>query len=104
MAAPGEPSEQALNAAALKFGLLSSPLRLHIVWALARRESDVTQLARRVGARPQAVSQHLARLKLAGAVRSRSEGRHQIYAVTDPRLAVVVETMMGPPQAGGLSA
>ncbi|QHC24816.1 ArsR/SmtB family transcription factor [Streptomyces sp. GS7] len=86
--------EQAFHSAALRFGLLASPLRLRIVWMLIRNESDVTQLALRVGARPQAVSQHLARLKLAGAVRARSEGRRQIYAVTDPRVKAVAETMM----------
>ncbi|MGW1075726.1 ArsR/SmtB family transcription factor [Streptomyces sp. NPDC002537] len=98
MTAPGDghadPPAQALDAAALMFGLLASPLRLHIVWVLAQGESDVTQLALRVGARAQAVSQHLARLKLAGAVRARSEGRHQIYAVTDPRLTASARAML----------
>ncbi|GAA0363655.1 metalloregulator ArsR/SmtB family transcription factor [Streptomyces blastmyceticus] len=99
---------QALDAAALMFGLLASPLRLHIVWVLAQGESDVTQLALRVGARAQAVSQHLARLKLAGAVRARSEGRHQIYEMTDPRLSASARAMLAlaapDVDADGLSA
>ncbi|MGD3107760.1 ArsR/SmtB family transcription factor [Streptomyces sp. YGL11-2] len=89
-----DPPEQAFHSAALMFGLLASPLRLRIVWTLAQNESDVTRLALRVGARPQAVSQHLARLKLAGAVRARSEGQRQIYAVTDPRVKAALGTMM----------
>lgn len=110
MAAPGgravDPPTQALDLAALMFGLLASPLRLHIVWALAQSESDVTRLALRVGARPQAVSQHLARLKLAGAVRARTEGRRQIYAVTDPRLSAAARTMLAETiaEADGLPA
>ncbi|MEU5431217.1 metalloregulator ArsR/SmtB family transcription factor [Streptomyces olivoreticuli] len=106
--AHADPPAQVLDAAALMFGLLASPLRLHIVWALAQGESDVTQLSLRVGARAQAVSQHLARLKLAGAVRARSEGRHQIYEMADPRLSASARAMLAlaaqDADADGLSA
>ncbi|WP_370109471.1 ArsR/SmtB family transcription factor [Streptacidiphilus sp. MAP12-33] len=61
------------------FALLSSPIRLRMVWLLAAGESDVSALAARVGAALPAVSQHLAKLKLGGLVRSRREGRRQIY-------------------------
>ena len=89
-----DPPTRALSLAAEAFRLLASPLRLHIVLALTGREIDVSQLALRVGATPQAVSQHLAKLKLAGAVRVRSEGRYHVYAATDPTLGAVARMML----------
>jgi DNA-binding transcriptional ArsR family regulator len=90
-----DPSADVLAQAAAAFGLLASPARLHIVWALAHGESDVTGLAERVGGALPAVSQHLAKLKLAGLVRSRREGRRQVYYVDDPDIVTVVRVMVG---------
>ncbi|MFF3515572.1 ArsR/SmtB family transcription factor [Streptomyces sp. NPDC004393] len=90
-----DPSAEVLAEAAAAFGLLASPARLHIMWALSQRESDVTHLADRVGGALPAVSQHLAKLKLAGLVRSRREGRRQVYYVDDPDIATVVRVMLG---------
>jgi DNA-binding transcriptional ArsR family regulator len=90
-----DPSAEVLAEAAGAFGLLASSARLHIVWALAQGESDVTRLADRVGGALPAVSQHLAKLKLAGLVRSRREGRRQIYYVDDPDVVTVVRVMVG---------
>lgn len=81
--------------AAAAFGLLATPARLHIVWALAQGESDVTGLADRVGGTLPSVSQHLTKLKLAGLVRSRREGRRQVYLVDDPDVVTVVRLMVG---------
>ncbi|MEV6834808.1 metalloregulator ArsR/SmtB family transcription factor [Streptomyces sp. NPDC051133] len=95
--APGtghqDPSADVLAEAAAAFGLLASPARLHIVWALARGESDVTGLAERVGGALPAVSQHLTKLKLAGLVRSRREGRRQVYFVDAVEQAAVVDVV-----------
>ena len=85
-----DPSADVLAEAAAAFGLLASPARLHIVWALSQGESDVTGLAERVGGALPAVSQHLTKLKLAGLVRSRREGRRQVYFVDDPDVVDVV--------------
>lgn len=90
-----DPSAQVLEAAAAAFGLLASSARLHIMWALAQGESDVTHLADRVGGALPAVSQHLSKLKLAGLVRSRREGRRQVYFVGDPEVVTVVRLMVG---------
>ncbi|WP_030338706.1 ArsR/SmtB family transcription factor [Streptomyces sp. NRRL S-1022] len=95
--APGtghqDPSAEVLAEAAAAFGLLAAPARLHIVWALAQGESDVTGLAERVGGALPAVSQHLTKLKLAGLVRSRREGRRQVYFVDTAEQAAVVEVV-----------
>jgi DNA-binding transcriptional ArsR family regulator len=79
-----------LQQAAGRFGLLASTMRLHMVWVLAHGETDVGGLAYAVGGTLQAVSQHLAKLKLAGLVRSRREGRRQVYRVDDPHLVMTV--------------
>jgi DNA-binding transcriptional ArsR family regulator len=100
---PAEPTEQSaqpgqveltrpqLRAAAETLGMLSAPTRLHLVWLLARHEYDVGSLAERTGASVAAVSQHLAKLRLAGLVAARREGRRQIYAVEDPHVLTLVD-------------
>ncbi|MFD0019971.1 ArsR/SmtB family transcription factor [Streptomyces sp. NPDC058382] len=90
-----DPPAEVLAQAAAAFGLLATPARLHIVWALAQGESDVTGLAERVGGTLPSVSQHLTKLKLAGLVRSRREGRRQVYLVDDPDVVTVVRLMVG---------
>ena len=90
-----DPSAEVLAEAAAAFGLLASSARLHLMWALSQGESDVTHLADRVGGALPAVSQHLAKLKLAGLVRSRREGRRQVYYVDDPDVVTVVRVMVG---------
>lgn len=89
-----DPSAEVLSEAAAAFGLLASTARLHLMWALAQGESDVTHLADRVGGALPAVSQHLSKLKLAGLVRSRREGRRQVYYVDDPDVVTVVRIMV----------
>ncbi|WP_053655769.1 ArsR/SmtB family transcription factor [Streptomyces sp. MMG1121] len=97
VSAPGtghqDPSAEVFTEAAAVFGLLASPARLHIVWALIQRECDVTGLAERVGGALPAVSQHLTKLKLAGLVRSRREGRRQVYFVDAAGQAAVGEVV-----------
>ncbi|MET8614793.1 ArsR/SmtB family transcription factor [Streptomyces misionensis] len=90
-----DPPVEVLAEAAAAFGLLASTARLHLMWALSQGESDVTHLADRVGGALPAVSQHLAKLKLAGLVRSRREGRRQIYYIDDPDVVTLVRVMVG---------
>jgi DNA-binding transcriptional ArsR family regulator len=88
----GQPelSPEVLQDAAGRFGLLASTMRLHIVWLLGHADMDVGALAEATGGSLQAVSQQLAKLKLAGLVRSRREGRRQVYVVDDPSLVTMV--------------
>ncbi|MET7314593.1 metalloregulator ArsR/SmtB family transcription factor [Streptomyces thermoviolaceus] len=90
-----DPPAEVLAEAAAAFGLLASSARLHLMWALSQGESDVTNLAHRVGGALPAVSQHLAKLKLAGLVRSRREGRRQVYYIDDPDIVTLVRVMVG---------
>jgi DNA-binding transcriptional ArsR family regulator len=87
-------SAEVLQTAAATFGMLAGPVRLHIVWLLARSERDVTSLADEVGTTVQVISQHLAKLRLAGLVEARRFGRRQVYLVSDPHLVRVVDEMV----------
>ncbi|MEU6776735.1 metalloregulator ArsR/SmtB family transcription factor [Streptomyces sp. NPDC046759] len=90
-----DPATEVLAEAAAAFGLLASSARLHLMWALSQGESDVTHLAGRVGGTLPAVSQHLAKLRLGGLVRSRREGRRQVYYIDDPDVVPLVRVMVG---------
>lgn len=77
---PDEPSAEEVRAATEVFGLLSDPTRLRILWSLRDgTELDVTTLAGRAGVGPTAASQHLLKLRLAGLVSTRKEGRRVFY-------------------------
>lgn len=90
-----DPSPEELSRAAAVFALLASPVRLHVLWLLARGEHNVTSLAERVGQSLPAVSQHLTKLRLAGLVDARRVGRHTVYLANDPAVGVVVERAIG---------
>lgn len=87
---PSEPDAARLAEATRVFALLSDATRLHVLWLLALEESDVGSLADRVAASRTAVSQHLAKLRLAGLVEARREGRHMHYRLTDGHLRRLV--------------
>lgn len=89
----GEVSGAQLEAAAKTFDLLSVPGRLHLVWLLANEELDVTTLAEMTGATIPAASQQLAKLRAAGVVTARRDGRHQLYRVEDPHILGVIKQM-----------
>ncbi len=92
-----------LQRTAATFGLLASTMRLHIVWLLAQGEADVGTLAERTGGSMQTVSQHLAKLKLAGLVQSRREGRRQVYLTGDPVLVQIVRQIVSSQEDQGAS-
>ncbi|KIP51841.1 ArsR/SmtB family transcription factor [Leucobacter komagatae] len=86
-------TEAQLHAAAGSFDMLSTPTRLHLVWLLAAGEYDVSTLAERANANVPAISQHLAKLRAAGIVAARRDGRRQLYRVEDPHIIAVVAQM-----------
>ncbi|MFF3239180.1 ArsR/SmtB family transcription factor [Micromonospora sp. NPDC002931] len=77
------PHDEQVQLAADGFRLLADPTRIKILWALLQGESSVACLAELVGAAPTAVSQHLAKLRLAGLVRGRREGTFVYYSAAD---------------------
>lgn len=80
------PTEAEFESAAFVLKLLADPTRLRIVWALLHGEHSVNELADHVGVRPAAVSQHLAKLRLARLVRTRRDGNRIFYAAENEHI------------------
>lgn len=77
------PNEEQVHLAAESFRLLADPTRIKVLWALLQGESSVACLAELAGAAPTAVSQHLAKLRLAGLVKGRREGTFVYYSAAN---------------------
>jgi DNA-binding transcriptional ArsR family regulator len=71
--------------------LLADNTRLRILWALLHGEHSVGELAAHVGAQPPAVSQHLAKLRMAHVVKVRREGNRLFYAADNAHVRSLVE-------------
>lgn len=76
------PSEEHAALSASLFRMLADSTRVKILWILLYEECSVLALADRVAAAPPAVSQHLAKLRLAGLVTHRREGTFMHYRAT----------------------
>lgn len=86
-----EPTRAQLDSAASTFAMLAAPVRLHLVSLAAQGEYDVGTLAERVGVSIATASQHLGKLRLAGIITVRREGRRHIYTVDDPHVLTLVD-------------
>jgi DNA-binding transcriptional ArsR family regulator len=86
-----EPTRPQLTSAAATFALLSNATRLHVLWLAAQDIHDVTTLAERTGVGVATMSQHLSKLRLAGLISARQEGRRHIYAVEDPHVLSLLQ-------------
>jgi DNA-binding transcriptional ArsR family regulator len=91
------PSDDAAARAAASLRLLADPTRIKVLWALMQGESSVACLADLVGATPTGVSQHLAKLRLAGLVRHRREGMYVYYEAADKGLERILAEALGEP-------
>ncbi|WP_028923956.1 ArsR/SmtB family transcription factor [Pseudonocardia acaciae] len=80
-----------LELAADVLGHLAQPVRLHLLRLLAEGEQDVTTLTAQVDATRSSVSQHLGRLRIAGLVQTRRDGRRVVYRITSDHLRELVE-------------
>jgi len=88
--APAMPTTAQVDGAVAAFALLADPTRVRLLWLLHNAEHDVGTLARLAGTTVQATSQHLAKLRLAGLVGMRREGRNHIYAARDTHVRHLV--------------
>ncbi|WP_433505783.1 ArsR/SmtB family transcription factor [Pseudonocardia halophobica] len=70
---------------------LGDATRFHLLGLLAEGQQDVTTLTARVAASRSSVSQHLGRLRLAGLVGARREGRRMVYRLTSDHVRRLVE-------------
>ncbi|MDF5757991.1 metalloregulator ArsR/SmtB family transcription factor [Spongiactinospora sp. TRM90649] len=79
-----------MEAAVEAFRMLSDGTRLRLMWLLSAGEYDVTSLAAAIGVARPSVSQHLARLRMGGLVRSRREGRRVLYRARDVHVRTLI--------------
>ncbi|MGP3955722.1 ArsR/SmtB family transcription factor [Nonomuraea sp. 3N208] len=84
------PTDAQVEVAVAAFRMLSDATRLRLLWALAHGEHDVGNLVTVVGAARPAVSQHLAKLRLAGLVACRREGRRVLYRARDAHIRALI--------------
>ncbi|HET9258103.1 MAG TPA: metalloregulator ArsR/SmtB family transcription factor [Pseudonocardiaceae bacterium] len=74
------PSAPLIETAVTALRMLADPTRLRLMWLLGTGDYDVGTMAAAVRAARPSVSQHLTKLKLAGLVTTRRDGRRVVYA------------------------
>ena len=72
------------------FRMLADGTRVRLLWALRDGEHPVGELAQLVGKPAAAVSQHLAKLRMARLVRTRREGNQVFYRVENDHIASLI--------------
>jgi DNA-binding transcriptional ArsR family regulator len=86
------PADDVIDLAAETFRMLGDPTRLRIILCLLEAgEISVNALAEAVGRAPAAISQHLAKLRLARLVATRRDGTTVHYRVDNVHLRQLVE-------------
>ena len=90
------PTEEQVTRAAEAFRMLSDPTRIKVLWALLQGETSVACLAELADTAPTVVSQHLAKLRLAGLVKGRREGTFVYYSPANEEvLRVLSQALFG---------
>jgi DNA-binding transcriptional ArsR family regulator len=85
------PDDADVQVAADAFRMLSDKNRIKILLALLQGETSVNCLADLIDASPSAVSQHLAKLRLAGLVNVRREGTFAYYAAANTHVQQLLD-------------
>ncbi|MFD9792703.1 ArsR/SmtB family transcription factor [Streptomyces sp. NPDC059070] len=80
-----------LDTAVSVLALLADRTRLALLRELGGGEADVTTLTEVCGAARPSVSQHLAKLRLAGLVTTRKDGRRVVYSLRHGHLRRLVD-------------
>lgn len=94
------PGPESVAAAAARLRLLGDPVRLTICLALHQGETNPSCLSELAGVPVQGVSQHLAKLRLAGTVRTRRDGQRIWYELVDPEVRALVEHLLAVTRTG----
>lgn len=89
------PPDKVVQRAAASLRLLADPTRIKVLWVLAQGESSVSCLAELAGTSPTAVSQHLAKLRLAGLVSTRRQGTFVYYSAAGGQVNRLLADLVG---------
>ncbi|MFB6892448.1 ArsR/SmtB family transcription factor [Kitasatospora sp. NPDC056327] len=84
-------ADERLDVAVGILALLADRTRLALLQRLSEGEADVTTLTESAGAARPSVSQHLGKLRLAGLVSTRKDGRRVVYALRHGHLRRLVQ-------------
>ncbi|WP_052747846.1 ArsR/SmtB family transcription factor [Geoglobus ahangari] len=74
--------------------ILGNPLRLQILKILSHAEFCVCAISEILGQQQTLVSHHLSKLKSAGIVEERQEGKYRIYSIRDKRVKQILATLV----------
>ena len=85
-----EPGGQFVELAVEVFAMLADATRVRLILALRDGEQSVNHLAKLVDKTPAAVSQHLAKLRLARIVPTRQEGQRVFYRLENEHASKLV--------------
>lgn len=86
-----EPTPAQVDRAVEVLTMVADPTRLRILWSLLHGEHSVNELADHLSAKPAAVSQHLAKLRLSRLVSTRREGTRIFYRADNDHVRHLVE-------------
>ncbi|MFE0153483.1 ArsR/SmtB family transcription factor [Nonomuraea sp. NPDC059007] len=86
-----QPTSAQVEAAVAAFRMLSDGTRLRLMWVLSEGEYDVNSLAAAIDVARPSVSQHLAKLRMAGLVQTRRDGRRVLYKARDAHVRAVIK-------------
>lgn len=89
------PSTDTVSHIATMLKAMGDPVRLRILYHLRQREYSVTELVDELGCSQANVSKHLAILKAAALVESRTDKQSRLYRVTDPVVDSVCDSVCG---------
>lgn len=76
------------------FSSFSNKVRLQLLICLSKGEKNVTELIDNCGLSQSAVSQHLEKLRKAGIVKTKRNGKEIIYSLTYPKAAKISSDLM----------
>lgn len=86
----GERGQEQVDLAVEVFRMLADATRLRLLWALLDGEAPVLWLAEHVGKPQAAVSQHLAKLRMARLVTTRRQGSQVFYQLANDHVRHLV--------------
>ena len=95
MTMPNPLPEPVVELVARRFRILGEPMRIRILERLRDDGATVQQLVELLGASQQNVSKHLNILLDAGIVTRRKEGTTAVYAIADPGVYLLCESVCG---------
>ena len=75
--------------------MMGNPSRLLMLYALRDQERCVSELAELLETPQPGISQHLAAMRKLGIVRSRRQGQHMFYRLSDPNISSACDMIRG---------